>query len=56
MDNVVIWTNNKEKAIDYYENSRNYLRDGGMILKQWTTNLPKLNKVITEDKAGTKYH
>ena len=52
MDNVVTGTNNNEKAIDYYKKSRGYLREGGMNLRQWTTNSPQLNKIITKDKAG----
>ena len=51
MDNVVSGTSTDTKAKEYYIKSRNYLKEAGMNLRQWTTNSINLDQKIKEDKT-----
>ena len=48
MDNVVSGTSTDTKAKEYYIKSRNYLKEAGMNLRQWTTNSINLDQKIKE--------
>ena len=54
MDNVVTGTNTEQEALGYYFSSRNYFKQAGMIVHQWTTNSTILNDQTRNDEAKSE--
>ena len=52
MDNVISGTDNESQALEYYAKSRDYFREAGMNLRQWTSNSNALNLKIEQDSTN----
>ena len=51
MDNVLSGTSTPQQAIEYYTSSRQYFKEAGMNLRQWTSNDDTINKMASQDGA-----
>ena len=49
MDNVLSGTSTPQQAIEYYTSSRQYFKEAGMNLRQWTSNDDTINKMASQD-------
>ena len=54
MDNVLMGTSTPQQAIEYYTSSRQYFKEAGMNLRQWTSNDHTINKIAYQDGACTE--
>ena len=52
-DNVLTGADDKDAAIQYYNISRQVMKDAGMNLRQWFTNLPALTTIIDKMRTGS---
>ena len=52
MDNVISGTDNESQALEYYAKSRDYFREAGMNLRQWTSDSNALNLKIEQDSTN----
>ena len=51
MDNVLSGTSTPQQAIEFYTLSRQYFKEAGMNLRQWTSNDDTINKMASQDGA-----
>ena len=53
-DNVLTGTDDEDTAIQYYNISRQVMKDAGMNLRQWFTNSPALTTIIDKMRTGSE--
>jgi len=53
-DNVLTGTDDEDTAIQYYNISRQVMKDADMNLRQWFTNLPALTTIIDKMRTGSE--
>lgn len=53
-DNVLTGTDDEDTAIQYYNISRQVMKDADMNLRQWFTNSPELTTIIDKIRTGSQ--